>query len=69
MAQQQFVVIGAGIAGSGDGGRVAAPRSDITVLEARCDADSGAGISIWPNALAALDQSDSATRSERLVAG
>ncbi|GFG50993.1 salicylate hydroxylase [Mycolicibacterium agri] len=29
---------------------------DVTVIEARTDTSSGAGISIWPNALAALDQ-------------
>jgi len=28
---------------------------DVTVLEGRSDATTGAGISIWPNALAALD--------------
>src|SRR5262245_7599537 len=29
---------------------------DVTVLEERTDTSSGAGISIWPNALAALDE-------------
>ena len=29
---------------------------DVTVIEERTDSSSGAGISIWPNALAALDE-------------
>ncbi len=56
MAQQQhFVVIGAGIAGLATAVALQRLSHDVTVLEARSDTTSGAGISIWPNALAALD--------------
>ena len=53
---QQILVIGAGIAGLATA--VALQRSgyDVTVVEERTDTSSGAGISIWPNALAALDE-------------
>ena len=55
MAQQQFVVIGAGIAGLATAVALQRRGHDVTVLEARSETASGAGISIWPNALAALD--------------
>jgi 2-polyprenyl-6-methoxyphenol hydroxylase-like FAD-dependent oxidoreductase len=52
---QRFLVIGAGIAGLATA--VALQRRDhrVTIVEERADTSSGAGISIWPNALAALD--------------
>jgi 2-polyprenyl-6-methoxyphenol hydroxylase-like FAD-dependent oxidoreductase len=52
----RIVVVGAGIAGLA--AAVALQRQDfsVTVLEERTDTSSGAGISIWPNALAALDE-------------
>jgi len=46
---QRIVVVGAGIAG------LATAVADVSVVEARTDTASGAGISIWRNALAALD--------------
>lgn len=51
-----ILVIGAGITGLATA--VALQRSgyDVSVAEARADTTSGAGISIWPNALAALDE-------------
>ena len=55
MAHQQFVVIGAGIAGLATAVALQRHGHDVTVLEGRSDTTSGAGISIWPNALAALD--------------
>ena len=55
MAQQQFLVIGAGIAGLATAVALQRRGHDVTVLESRADTSSGAGISIWPNALAALD--------------
>ncbi len=56
MAQQQFLVIGAGIAGLATAVALQRRGHDVTVLESRSDTTIGAGISIWPNALAALDQ-------------
>lgn len=55
MAQQQFLVIGAGIAGLATAVALQRGGHDVTVIEARPDTTTGAGISIWPNALAALD--------------
>ncbi len=52
---QQFLVIGAGIAGLATAVALQRRGHDVTVLESRADTSSGAGISIWPNALAALD--------------
>jgi 2-polyprenyl-6-methoxyphenol hydroxylase-like FAD-dependent oxidoreductase len=53
--QQQFLVIGAGIAGLATAVALQRRGYDVRVLESRADTTSGAGISIWPNALAALD--------------
>jgi 2-polyprenyl-6-methoxyphenol hydroxylase-like FAD-dependent oxidoreductase len=55
VAQQQFVVVGAGIAGLATAVALQRRGHDVTVLEGRSDTTTGAGISIWPNALAALD--------------
>ena len=55
MAQQQFLVIGAGIAGLATAVALQRRGHDVTVIESRSDTTTGAGISIWPNALAALD--------------
>ena len=51
----RIVVIGAGIAGLATAVALQRRGHDVTVLEDRTDTSSGAGISIWPNALAALD--------------
>ena len=53
---QQIVVIGAGIAGLATAVALQRRGHDVTIIEERTDTSSGAGISIWPNALAALDQ-------------
>lgn len=55
MAQQRFLVIGAGIAGLATAVALQRGGHDVAVIEARSGITSGAGISIWPNALAALD--------------
>ena len=51
----RIVVIGAGIAGLATAVGLQRRGHDVTILEERVDTSSGAGISIWPNALAALD--------------
>ena len=51
----EIVVIGAGIAGLATATALAQRGHSVTVIEERTDTGSGAGISIWPNALAALD--------------
>jgi 2-polyprenyl-6-methoxyphenol hydroxylase-like FAD-dependent oxidoreductase len=51
----RIVVIGAGIAGLATAVGLQRRGHDVTILEERTDTSSGAGISIWPNALAALD--------------
>ncbi|HKP40039.1 FAD-dependent oxidoreductase [Mycobacterium sp.] len=53
---QQILVIGAGIAGLATAVALQRRGLDVTVIEERTDMTSGAGISIWPNALAALDE-------------
>ncbi len=53
---RQVVVVGAGIAGLATAVALQRRGFDVTVFEERTDASSGAGISIWPNALAALDE-------------
>jgi 2-polyprenyl-6-methoxyphenol hydroxylase-like FAD-dependent oxidoreductase len=52
----RIVVVGAGIAGLAAGVALQRRGFSVTVLEERTDTSSGAGISIWPNALAALDE-------------
>ena len=53
---QQILVVGAGIAGLATAVALHQRGHDVTVIEERTDTSSGAGISIWPNALAALDE-------------
>jgi 2-polyprenyl-6-methoxyphenol hydroxylase-like FAD-dependent oxidoreductase len=53
---KRILVIGAGIAGLATANALQQHRHDVTVIEERTDTSSGAGISIWPNALAALDE-------------
>ena len=53
---QQILVIGAGISGLATAVALQRCGHDVTVIEERADTSSGAGISIWPNALAALDE-------------
>ncbi|MGH3524462.1 MAG: FAD-dependent oxidoreductase, partial [Mycobacterium sp.] len=52
---QRIVVVGAGIAGLATAVALHRRGHEVTVVEARTDTSTGAGISIWPNALAALD--------------
>jgi 2-polyprenyl-6-methoxyphenol hydroxylase-like FAD-dependent oxidoreductase len=52
----RIVVIGAGIAGLAVARALQQRGHDITVIERRSDTSTGAAISIWPNALAALDR-------------
>lgn len=51
-----IAVVGAGIAGLASAAALSHRGHSVTVIEERTDTSSGAGISIWPNALAALDQ-------------
>ncbi|WP_370333509.1 FAD-dependent oxidoreductase [Mycolicibacterium hippocampi] len=51
-----ITVIGAGIAGLATAVALRRAGHDVTVIEQRTDTTTGAGISIWPNALAALDE-------------
>jgi 2-polyprenyl-6-methoxyphenol hydroxylase-like FAD-dependent oxidoreductase len=53
---QQILVVGAGICGLATAVALQRRGHDVTVIEERTDTSSGAGISIWPNALAALDE-------------
>ena len=53
---KQILVIGAGITGLATAVALQRRGHDVTVIEERTDTSSGAGISIWPNALAALDE-------------
>ncbi|MGC2655884.1 MAG: FAD-dependent oxidoreductase [Mycobacterium sp.] len=52
---RRVVVVGAGIAGLATAVGLQRRGCEVTVVEARTDTSTGAGISIWPNALAALD--------------
>src|SRR6476661_3553540 len=53
---QQILVIGAGISGLATAVALQRRGHEVAVIEERTDTSSGAGISIWPNALAALDE-------------
>ena len=53
---RDIVVVGGGIAGLATAIALQRRGVDVTVAEERNDTSSGAGISIWPNALAALDE-------------
>lgn len=52
---QQILVVGAGIAGLATAVALQRIGHAVTVVEEKADTSAGAGISIWPNALAALD--------------
>ncbi|KKF01005.1 FAD-dependent oxidoreductase [Mycolicibacterium obuense] len=52
----RFIVVGAGIAGLASAVALSRDGHEVRVLEQRTDLGAGTGISIWPNALAALDQ-------------
>lgn len=51
----EIAVVGAGIAGLATAVALQRCGHRVAVIEERTDTSSGAGISIWPNALAALD--------------
>lgn len=53
---QSALVVGAGITGLATAVTLQRQGFEVTILEARTDTTTGAGISIWPNALAALDE-------------
>src|SRR3954452_18699713 len=53
---QQILVIGAGISGLATAVALQRRRHHVALIEERTDTSSGAGIRIWPNALAALDE-------------
>ena len=53
---KEILVIGAGISGLATAAALQRRGHEVTVIEERADTSSGAGISIWPNALAALDE-------------
>jgi 2-polyprenyl-6-methoxyphenol hydroxylase-like FAD-dependent oxidoreductase len=53
---KQILVIGAGISGLATAVALQRRGHEVTVIEVRTATSSGAGISIWPNALAALDE-------------
>ena len=52
----RVLVVGAGIAGLATAVALRRAGIEVSVIEQRTDANSGSGISIWPNALAALDE-------------
>ncbi|MCF8588308.1 FAD-dependent oxidoreductase [Gordonia liuliyuniae] len=52
----RVIVVGGGIAGLTTALALHRDGHDVRVLEARDDTVAGAGISLWPNALAALDR-------------
>ena len=52
----RIAVVGASVAGLASAVGLHRGGHDVTVFEERTDTSSGAGISIWPNALAALDR-------------
>ena len=53
---QRILVVGAGIAGLATAVALQRRGLEVTVVEERAETASGAGLSIWPNALAALDE-------------
>lgn len=53
---RRFLVIGAGISGLATAAGLQRLGHQVTVLEERADTSSGSAITIWPNALAALDR-------------
>lgn len=53
---KRIVVVGAGVAGLATAVALQQRGHDVTLVEERTDTSTGAGISIWPNALAALDE-------------
>jgi 2-polyprenyl-6-methoxyphenol hydroxylase-like FAD-dependent oxidoreductase len=53
---KHIVVVGAGIAGLATAVALQRHGHQVDIVEERTDTTSGAGISIWPNALAALDE-------------
>lgn len=52
----RVIISGAGIAGLTTAAALVRDGHDVTVLERRRDTAAGAGITLWPNALAALDE-------------
>lgn len=52
---QRILIVGAGIAGLATAVALQRIGYPVAVLEEKADTSAGAGISIWPNALAALD--------------
>lgn len=52
---RRIMIVGAGIAGLATAIGLQRRGYEVTVVERRTDTSTGAGISIWPNALAALD--------------
>lgn len=57
----RVIVAGAGIAGLTAAAGLRRDAHDVTVLERRLDTASGTAITLWPNALAALDTLSSET--------
>lgn len=53
---QSVLVVGAGITGLATAVALQQRGYEVSVAESRTDTTTGAGISIWPNALAALDE-------------